>query len=454
MYAILDIEATGGKVGEESIIEIAIYKFDGEEIVDQFISLVNPQQKIDPFVQKLTHITDKMVLTAPKFHEVAKRIVEITEDCILVGHNVTFDYRMLNQEFNRLGYTYEKEWIDTFEYAEKLIPDMPSYSLGKLCTSLGIVVTDRHRASGDARATVALFKMLLDKDDNKIITKKTGVKLPKKVNNKFDKLVKHLPNKPGLFYCYNSKKQIIYIGKSINIAQTVNQIYTSKSLKDNRIKRYTKSIKFELTGSNLLASIKEINEILKIKPIFNQDISSKNLYSFGLYFKENKTTYSRLEIGKGRKDEPIIYFKSKEKAQEKLDKIMSDFELCQKVNFNKKDNEPCFGYEIGNCHGACIGKESRRLYNERLKKMVKRAEYPSENFLIVSHGREGIEKSFIFIENNVFVGYGYYEYHHQINSIERIKMIMTEAEELPDIKSIIKNYLFKAKENQIIIINE
>lgn len=180
MYAILDIEATGGKVGEESIIEIAIYKFDGEEVVDQFISLVNPEKRIEPFVQKLTNITEKMVRTAPKFHEVAKRIVEITEGCILVGHNVRFDYRMLNQEFNRLGYTYEKEWIDTFEYAETLIPNMPSYSLGKLCDALGIIVTDRHRASGDARATLALFKMLMDKDNEKIITKKTGIKLPKK----------------------------------------------------------------------------------------------------------------------------------------------------------------------------------------------------------------------------------------------------------------------------------
>ena len=175
MYAILDIEATGGKLGEESIIEIAVYKYDGKNIVDQFISLVNPEKKIDYYVQKLTHITDKMVLTAPKFHEIAKRIVEITDDCILVGHNVMFDYRMLKQEFDRLGYNFEKEWIDTFEYSEKLIPDLPSYSLGKLCESLGIIVTDRHRASGDARATVSLFKLLLDKDSQKIITKKNRV---------------------------------------------------------------------------------------------------------------------------------------------------------------------------------------------------------------------------------------------------------------------------------------
>ena len=453
MYAILDIEATGGKVGEESIIEIAIYKFDGEEIVDQFISLVNPEKKIDSFVQKLTNITDKMVKTAPKFHEVAKRIVEITEDCILVGHNVTFDYRMLNQEFNRLGYTFEREWIDTFEYAETLIPNMPSYSLGKLCDSLGIVVTDRHRASGDARATIALFKILLDKDDNKIITKKSGIKFPKKANNKYEKILENLPNKAGIFYCYNSKKQIIYIGKSINIAQAVNQIYTSKSIRHNRLKRYTKDIKFELTGSNLLASIKEINEIIKIKPYLNQDLTNRNLYQYGIYFRENKSTYSRFEIGKGRKSIPFLTFKTKEEAEHNLEKIMNKFTICQKVNNAVKDDASCFSYTVNNCLGACVGDESKADYNARLKQLVDRTVYPADNFLIVSKGREGIEKSFIYIEDNKFIGYGYYEFHHQINSKDRIKKIITEAEELPDIKAIIRNYLFKAKENQIIIIN-
>ena len=452
MYAILDIEATGGKVGEESIIEIAIYRFDGEEIVDQFISLVNPEKKIDPFVQKLTNISEKMVKTAPKFHEVAKRIVEITDGCILVGHNVTFDYRMLVQEFNRLGYPFEKEWIDTFEYAEKLIPDMPSYSLGKLCSSLGIVVTDRHRASGDARATISLFKMLLDKDDQKIITIKTGLKFPKKVNTKYEKLLQDLPNKPGLFYFYNSNNQVIYIGKSINIHQAVNQIFTSKSIRHNRIKRYTRDIKFELTGSNLLASIKEINEILKIKPYLNQDISTKQLYTFGIYFKENKNTFSRLEIGKGRRSEPFLSFKTREDAELNLEKIISKNELCQQVNSGVKTDHSCFGYTVDKCRGVCVGKESKAEYNARIKELVDKTKYPSENFLIVSKGREGIEKSFIFIENGKFVGYGYYEYHHQIKSKERIKNIITDAEELPDIRAIIRNYLFKAKENQIISI--
>ena len=167
MYAILDIETTGGKYNEEGITEIAIYRFDGHKVVDQFISLVNPEIPIQPFVVGLTGINNEILRNAPKFFEVAKRIVEITTDCILVAHNAKFDYRILSTEFGRLGFEYERESLCTVELAQKLMPGQPSYSLGKLARALGIAVSDRHRANGDAQATVKLFKMLLAKDSSK-----------------------------------------------------------------------------------------------------------------------------------------------------------------------------------------------------------------------------------------------------------------------------------------------
>ena len=161
MYCILDIETTGGQFNEEGITEIAIYKYDGREVVDQFISLVNPEKEIQPFVVKLTGINNAMLRSAPKFYEVAKRIIEITQDCIVVAHNSSFDYRILRTEFTRLGYDFIRPTLCTVELSKKLIPGMESYSLGKLVRALGIPVTDRHRASGDALATVKLFKMCI-----------------------------------------------------------------------------------------------------------------------------------------------------------------------------------------------------------------------------------------------------------------------------------------------------
>ncbi|MGV0925204.1 exonuclease domain-containing protein [Empedobacter tilapiae] len=455
MYAILDVEATGGKVGEESIIEIAIYKYDGKEIVDQFISLVNPEKKIDQYVQKLTHISDKMVLSAPKFHEIAKRIVEITDDCILVGHNVMFDYRMLKQEFDRLGYNYEKEWIDTFEYSEKLIPGLPSYSLGKLCQSLGIVVTDRHRASGDARATIALFKMLIDKDSQKIIIKKTGLKQPKKAHSKYQKLLDNLPNSIGVFYLYNSRKELIYISRSNNIARSVNQIFTSKTLKANKLKRYTRSVKFEETGSGFLAAIKENNEILNNQPMYNARLIENKIYPFGLYYLESKRGYSRLEVGKVRKVQPVLKFKTKERAKDVLGKIIKDYNLCQQVNAGIKSDESCFQYKVNKCNGACIKEEPREVYNKRIEDFIKTTEYPSTTFLIIDKGRKGIEKSFYLIENDEFKGYGYYEFHHQIKSLDKIHNILIPIQETEEIKNMLKYFLYKVSSNstQIVVLD-
>ena len=228
MYAILDIETTGGKYNEEGITEIAIYKYDGHEVVDQFISLINPERDIQPFVVNLTGINSNMLRNAPKFYEVAKRIVEITKDCIIVAHNAQFDNRILKTEFKRLGFEFERKTLCTVELAKDLIPYQPSYSLGKLVRSLGIPVTDRHRASGDALATVKLFKMLLDKDTSKSIIQESIKLDPKhRLEPKHLDIIEGLPSITGVYYIHKADGDIIYIGKSKNIKRRINLHFTN-----------------------------------------------------------------------------------------------------------------------------------------------------------------------------------------------------------------------------------
>lgn len=272
MYAIIDIETTGGKFNEEGITEVAIYKFDGHEIVDQFISLVNPEKPIQPFVVKLTGITDKMVRTAPKFHEIAKRIVEITKDCVFVAHNTSFDYRIVRTEFSRLGYDYVRETLCTVELSKELIEDVPSYSLGKLCKSVGIPMNDRHRASGDALATVKLFKLLLDKDVNKEITKKTIKSLKDKQKVLPTKLLDHIDQTPtttGVFYIYNEDGDILYVGKNKNIKKGINQLFLRTSKKIKKLLAHTHSITTEETGNELIAQLKYNEAFTLHNPRYN-----------------------------------------------------------------------------------------------------------------------------------------------------------------------------------------
>ena len=272
MYAIIDIETTGGKFNEEGITEVAIYKFDGHEIVDQFISLVNPERPIQPFVVQLTGITEKMVKTAPKFFEVAKRIIEITSDCVFIAHNTSFDYRIIRTEFGRLGYDYYRETLCTVELSKTLIPEETSYSLGKLCKSLGIPMNSRHRASGDAMATVKLFKLLLSKDNNKEIIK-SSVKIiedkQKVLSNQLLNSIEKLPTTTGVFYVHNEAGNIIYIGRNTNIRRGVNQLFLRTSKKVKKMQSLTSSITFDKTGNELFAQIKFLTEFKIHKPKFN-----------------------------------------------------------------------------------------------------------------------------------------------------------------------------------------
>ena len=244
MYAILDIETTGGKYNEEGITEIAIYQHDGLQVTDQFISLVNPERAIQPFVEKLTGINGQMLRNAPRFFEIAKRIIEITENCLIVAHNTDFDYRILRTEFKRLGYNFERNSLCTVSLSQQLLPDMESYKLGKLVRSLGIPISDRHRAQGDAMATVKLFELLLEKDSNKQILKSQIKALHTyQVPSKYLSIIEELPTATGVYYLHNAVGDLLYIGKSKNIKKRVRTHLTGTDRKSKKSKRNcTKSI--------------------------------------------------------------------------------------------------------------------------------------------------------------------------------------------------------------------
>ena len=261
MYTIVDLETTGGKFNEESIIEVAAYRFDGSRIKDQFISLVNPQKDIHPYVEKLTGISSKMVKTAPKFHEVAKRILEITSDSILVAHNAQFDYRILQLEFKRLGYDFLMKSICTVILSQELLPDQESYKLGRLSRSLGIPLKDRHRASGDALATVELFKILMEKDIKQEIIKKSIVEFPgESISSVFKNTIEKLDNNTGVFYIYNKNKKLIYIDFSKDIKNKVIKLFTSKKFIPKYVQNNFKTLKVHLTGNINIAILKALHK--------------------------------------------------------------------------------------------------------------------------------------------------------------------------------------------------
>lgn len=452
MYAILDIEATGGKKGEEDIIEVAIYRYDGFKIVDQIISLVSPGREIDAYVQKLTQITPKMVKSAPKFHELAKRIIEITDGAILVGHNVDFDYRMLKQEFKKLGYTYYRETIDTVPLSEKYFPDAASYSLGKLSKELGIPVSDRHRAAGDARATLELFKLLQAKDFLKDISKKESTKEKILSSGKFSEHYNSLPNSAGIYYFFDEKDNIIYVSKSLNIAQSVRKLLTGKTGLGNQIRMKFSHVKAEITGNELISWIKERHELKTLSPTLNSKRKKIHFpYSICL---EEKNGYKKLVIRRSqKKSTALLRMSSLSFAQSFLSLITEEYELCPLLNEISPCEEHCFSYEVGECLGACMGKEKAEEYNKRADEFLEKIDLEDKTFLITGSGRTLGENSFVWMKDGVCEGYGYYEFHHQIKNIRRIKERMIPVESDEDVDSIVKGFLFSEKYREIIPLN-
>lgn len=451
MYTILDIETTGGKYNEEGITEIAIYKYDGHEIVDQFITLVNPEKEIQPFVVNLTGINSGMLKNAPKFYEVAKRIVEITEGSILVAHNAEFDYRILKTEFKRLGFDFQRKTLCTVELSQKLILDQPSYSLGKLVRSLGIPMSDRHRAAGDAMATVKLFKMLLSKDLEKTIlqqTVKSGI--TKSLPSRLLRIVEELPSATGVYYMHKEDGTIIYIGKSKNIKKRVNQHFTNNSAKSKKIRRDVAAVTFELTGSELVALLKESEEIKVNSPIYNR-AQRKRLFSSALYSEVDKDGFIRLSIEKadGRK-KCITTFTNHQQAKSVLFDMVEKHELCQKLSGLYKTNGSCFSYDIKKCNGACIHKELPEEYNKRVQKAIDLHTYERKDMIIVDRGRDVDERVAILIENGEYQGFGFFNLNHQITNLEVLRAVITPMPNNRDVKHIIQSFLRRKKRLKII----
>lgn len=442
MYAILDIETTGGKYNEEGITEIAIYRYDGHEITDQFISLINPERPIQPFVVKLTGINNKMLANAPKFYEVAKRIVEITQDCIIVAHNASFDYRMLQTEFRRLGYDYKRTILCTVELSQELIPGKESYSLGKLARSLGIPISDRHRATGDAKAVVKLFKYLLEKDSKKHIISRVAKNDAQKIlPTKCIRILETLPEEMGVYYLHNENGKIIYIGQHKNIRQRVNQHFTSSAKRDSKLMQLTHTVTYEKSGTELIAKLKKLEEITQNKPKFNS-LKKSNKTFYALTYSNNYKGYICFNIVPYNGLLPTItIFETQKQAHSFLLQITNDFILCPKLQGLTRSQTKCYNASIGKCYGACNGNETSEDYNKRAMQIIHKYDINQQIIAIVDKGRTVGEKSVVLVEYGKIKGYGFFSLNMQINKLEILQNLITPLKNTIDSKYTIQHYL-------------
>jgi len=444
VYAIVDIETTGGFAGSNKITEVAIFIHDGEKIVDQYETLVNPNQEIPSYITGLTGINQVMVDKSPTFDVVAQKIHDLLHDKVFVAHNVHFDYSFLKRELEKNGHSFNPKKVCTVRLSRTIIPGMRSYSLGKLCEQLDIPVKMRHRAAGDAEATAILFGQLIKRNPEYVeyaIKRTSGeTKLPPNLPKEefYD-----LPELAGVYYFIDAHGEIIYVGKAKNIKKRITSHFsgTSKNRRNQYIRNEIHHVSYELTGNELVALLLESSEIKRLWPKYNRAQKFRN-NQWGIYLYEDREGYMRLSVNKISKGlMPEASFYSHADAWQFMVEKVSEFELCPKLSGIQKSKGACFDYQYDQCKGACAQKEDFTEYNDRVKEALFTFQPPEKSYAILGSGRHEDEESIILVEKGAYHGFGFYEKDIALNSLDEVKEVVKHHKNTAEIEQYLNSHI-------------
>ncbi|MEL6922533.1 MAG: exonuclease domain-containing protein [Bacteroidota bacterium] len=448
-YAIIDLETTGGMARRDKITEIAIVIHDGEKIVDSFETLLDPERPIPYNITRITGITDDMVEGQPKFYEVAKKVVQMTEGAIFVAHNVRFDYGFIREEFRRLGFAYTRRQLCTVRMSRKAFPGLRSYSLGNLIRHFGIKVDARHRAMADTMATVELFEKILGVDQSgeelkamvNLGIKETG--LP--ANITLERL-HQLPEECGVYYFHDLNGDVVYVGKSINIKKRIFEHFAKQTEKAKKLQQNVHDISFELTGSELVSLLHESYEIKRLSPRINR-AQRNTRFPYAIISYTNEEGFLCFDVRRNSNklckqfvvvsEHPKIF-----SARNYIKKAIKDFELCHRYCNMDTGEGPCFYYHLDQCHGACHGQESAIEYNQRAEEAAAMLNRQLEgNFFIFDEGRNDAEKAVVLVEEGQYRGFGYIDMQDNNGSVEELKEAIQPYPHNPETIQIIRRFL-------------
>lgn len=454
MFAIIDIETCGGKYEFKRgrITEICILLHDGLQVTDKFTTLINPDCYISPYYTKITNITNEMVANAPKFHEVAQKIWQMTEGRIFVAHNVGFDYGFIRDEFASLGAKFKRETLCTVRLSRKLIPGKISYSLGTLCESLGIPNEARHRAEGDAVATAKLFDLLMQLKGMNPQYKNQGVEelMTRRIDKMKQYILDKLPEECGVYYFLNKNKEIIYIGKSVNAYNRALGHFNSKEHKSKKMLNDLYQADFTATGSELIALLKEAEEIKKHKPMYNRMRKADQFtHCIDWYVNEEGIINFKI-VTYDESENALCSFVNYSTARERLENWIDDHALCMRYTALTSDTSICFNHQIKKCNGICAGEEEIEIYNKRASELLTEYIFKEKDFVLIDRGRHAEERSLVLIENGHYAGYGYLTESDSFSSIEELKGYIKAVNYYPDADDLIRGWLKKNNVKKIV----
>lgn len=440
MYAIVDIETTGGHATGSGITEVAIILHNGTETEGRYHTLINPGVPIPRYIVALTGITNEMVYPAPRFEEVAGHIFNLLGDRIFVAHNVNFDYSFLKHHLGLCGYELNSRKLCTVRMSRKIFPGFASYSLGNLCRELQVTINDRHRALGDVTATAEVFNMLLSHDDEGVIAKML------KGRNKEQYLPPHLPawqveqlpQGPGVYYFHDKKGKIVYVGKAIDLQQRVKSHFSNNDggKRKQEMLRNICSVSFKTCTSELAALILESVEIRRLWPQYNRS-QKKYHHEYGLYTFEDRNGYRRLFIERKKKQLAAVYtFNLLHEGQVLLKKLIGEYGLNEALCFVDRT-------------GAALPAEPPEAYNRKVEHAIQSLQAQLPSFVLKD--REEDNCHVILIERGRFIGMGPFSNTISFTDMDSIKQHITLYPDNDYIRGLVYQFAEKYPERKKMI---
>ncbi len=443
MYAIVDIETTGGNPSISGITEICVVITDGTTIHQVYETFVNPGTRIPGYITSLTGITDDMIENAPSFANIANDLYHLLHDKVFVAHNVNFDYSFLKSAFGSLGFSFNPMKLCTVKLARKAFPQRKSYSLGNICSSLGIEISNRHRAGGDAMATAELFGRCLNNIGHEQILKmaRTSVRKIQLPPGLDEKVIATIPETPGIYHFLGDKGKRLYTGKANNLRKRIHQHFDVTRGKSAIQLEKVLSLDWEECGNELISLLEEAVAINKYWPEWN--VAGKSIGSkYALIHYKTGSGMVKLQTEKRRKGSITgIPFPRLGDAQKMLSKLIGEHDLCPVLI---RMNGTCF------TPGCYCSLEKAELvvseHNERVFKAINSLTNSKDKVIITGPGRISGEYSITVIENGAVKGWGFIDSDTDVSNPE---IVIAVKPDLPETRDIINAFLRKEIDGRI-----
>lgn len=441
MYAIVDIETTGGFAESHGITEVGVIISDGEKEVDRFETLINPNQHIPNAIEHLTGISNDMVEEAPHFHEIASALYKLLDGKIFVAHNVNFDYSFIKKAFKLVDIEFNAKRLCTVRYGRKVYPGLSSYRLENLCRHFEITNKAAHRAMGDTEATTTLLHKLLTLDENH---EKLGVflnarsreaMLPLHVN-KAD--FENLPSSSGVYYFKGKEGNVLYVGKAKNIKKRVAQHFTGKQ--ESKVKQAFKREVYHLdyieTGSELVAALYEDHEIRHLWPTYNK-AQKKQLKKFAVVAFQDRLENWRIGVQQGKTiGHALVKFHEMYHARQWIFDQVESYGL--NATFCDLPLMEHLGVEV-----------EHEVHNRQVESLIADLNEERQSFVILEKGRTPSESAFILVEDDQYKGLGFVDEDIALNSIEEFRNYLELKKSSSTAQAIIEQHLSANKKTQI-----